>query len=79
MWLGLQDTLLKDRQSSHLAVGVSLVVVDANAWRKSTKEADKHKIFYCSLESKNLSMHWRHHLTNSRQSTSGEDLSDVLC
>ena len=27
---------------------------DANAWRKLTKEADKHKIFYCNLESKNL-------------------------
>ena len=43
---------------------------DANAWRKSTKEADKHKNFYCNLESKNLSMHWHHHLTNSHQSTS---------
>ena len=43
---------------------------DAKAWRKSTKEADKHKIFYCNLESKNLSMHWRHHLTNSHQSPS---------
>ena len=27
---------------------------DAITWRKSTKEADKHKIFYCNLESKNL-------------------------
>ena len=43
---------------------------DANAWRKSTKEADNTQNFYCNLESKNLSMHWRHHLTNSRQSTS---------
>ena len=46
---------------------------DANAWRKSTKEADKHKNFYGNLENKNLSMHWRHHLTNSRQSTSEKD------
>ena len=44
---------------------------DANAWKKSTKEADKHKIFHCNLESKNLSIHLRHHLTNSRQSNSG--------
>ena len=43
---------------------------DANAWRKSTKEADKHIFFYCNLESKNLSMHWRHHRTNSHQSSS---------
>ena len=43
---------------------------DANVWRKSTKEADNTQNFYCNLESKNLSMHWRHHLTNSRQSTS---------
>ena len=44
---------------------------DANAWRKLTKEADKHKIFYCNLESKNLSMHLHHHCTNSHQSSSG--------
>ena len=44
---------------------------DANAWRKLTKEADKHKIFYCNLESKNIFNHLRHHLTNSRQSNSG--------
>jgi len=37
---------------------------DANAWRKSTKEVDKHKIFYYNLESKNLSKHLRHHRTN---------------
>ena len=41
---------------------------DANAWRKFTKEADKHK--NCNLESKNLSMHWHHHCTNSHQSSS---------
>ena len=45
-----------------------------DAWRKSTKEADKHKIFYCNLESKNLSMHWRHHLSNSRQLTSASPI-----
>ena len=27
---------------------------DANTWRKSTKEADKDKKFYCNLESKIL-------------------------
>ena len=43
---------------------------DANVWRKSTKEADKDKILYCNLESKNLSMHLRHHHTNSCQCTS---------
>ena len=45
---------------------------DANAWRKSTKEADKYDFFYCNLESKNLSMHWRHHRTNSHQSSSAK-------
>ena len=44
---------------------------DANAWRKSTKEADKEKKFYCNLESINLSMHL-HHL--SRQRTSAESI-----
>jgi len=39
---------------------------DANAWRKSSKEADKDKICWCILESKALSMHLRHYLTNSR-------------
>ena len=43
---------------------------DANAWRKYTKEADKHKISYCNLESKNLSMHLCNHRTNSHQSSS---------
>ena len=43
---------------------------DANAWRKSTKEADNTQNFYGNLESKNLSMHWRHHGTNSRQRSS---------
>ena len=44
---------------------------DANAWRKSTKEADKHKNFLLQFrKSKNLSMHWRHHHTNSHQSSS---------
>ena len=50
---------------------------DANVWRKSTKEADNTQNFYCNLESKNLSMHWRHHLTNSRQSTSVKDMSPI--
>ena len=50
---------------------------DANAWRKSTKEADNTQIFYCNLESKNLSMHWRHHGTNSRQRSS--DWMTFLC
>ena len=27
---------------------------DANAWRKSTKEADEHKIFYFNLESNKI-------------------------
>ena len=44
---------------------------DTNAWRKSTKEADNTQ-FYCNLESKNLSMHWRHHGPNSRQKSSAE-------
>ena len=44
---------------------MSLVVV-----RKSTKDADKHKIFYCNLESKILPMLWRHHGMNSRQRSS---------
>ena len=34
------------------------------------KKQTNTKIFYCNLESKNLSMHLRHHHTNSRQSTS---------
>ena len=34
------------------------------------KKQTNTKIFYCNLESKNLSMHWRHHLSNSRQLTS---------
>ena len=43
---------------------------DSNAWRKSTKEAEKDKNFYCNLERKNLSMHLCHHCTNSCQYTS---------
>lgn len=42
------------------------------------KKQTNTKIFYCNLESKNLSMHWRHHLTNSRQITSVQsDLCDT--
>ena len=52
---------------------------DTNAWRKSTKEADKHKLFYCNLESKNLSMHWCHHTTNSRQSASDPLHKAIFC
>jgi len=43
---------------------------DTNAWRKSTKEADKHNFFFINLESKNLSIHLRHWSTNSRKSFS---------
>ena len=55
----------------HLEVGVSSVVVmtpmhGENLLKKQTNT----KFFYFNLESKNLSMHWRHHLTNSRQITS---------
>jgi len=54
-----------------LAVAVSLVVVMAlmdgeNLLKKQTNT----KFFYCNSGSKNLSMHLRHHSTNSRQSSS---------
>ena len=52
---------------------------DANAWRKSTKEAEKTKIFYCNLESRNLFNHLRHQRTNSRQITSAKVFDYAAC
>ena len=51
---------------------------DSNAWRKSTKEADIHKNFHCNLQSKNLSMHLRHHCTNSCQSSSVDEMLGLV-
>ena len=64
----------------HLEVGVSSVVVmtpmhGENLLKKQTNT----KIFYCNLESKNLSMHWRHHLSNSCQLTSEGAKVRMLC
>ena len=61
----------KLEQTAHLAVGVSSVVVmmamhGENLLKKQTNT----KFFYCSLGSKNLSMHRRHQRTNSHQSSS---------
>ena len=55
----------------HLAVAMSSVIVmmpmhGENLLKKQTT----HKFFYCK-ESKTLSMHWRHHGTNSCQRSSG--------
>ena len=59
--------------SGHLAVAVSSVVVMTPMHGENLlKKQTTHKIFYCNLESKNLSMHWRHHSTNSRQRSSVE-------
>ena len=49
---------------------------DANAWRKSTKEADKTKK---DLESRNLFNHLRHQRTNSRQITSAKVFDYAAC
>ena len=38
------------------------------------KKQTNTKIFYCNLESKNLSMHLHHHRANSRQSSSEEQI-----
>ena len=58
--------------AAHLAVVMSLVVVmtlmhGENLLKKQTNT----NIFYYNLESKNLSMPWRHHRMNSHQSSSG--------
>ena len=58
---------------AHLAVAVavsSVVVMTPMHGENLLKKQTTHKIFYCILESKNLSMHWRHHGTNSRQRSS---------
>ena len=61
------------RHTVHLEVGVSLIVMMTPMHGENPlKKQTTHKIFYFNLESKNLSMHWRHHLANSRQSPSAQ-------
>ena len=57
--------------NAHKLVGMSSVVVMTQMHGENQlKKQKKTKIFDCNLESKNLSMHLRHHHTNSRQITS---------
>ena len=66
-----ETTLESSLPSNHLAVGMSSIIVmtlmhGENLQKKQTNT----KFLYCNLESKNLSMHLRHHLMNSCQSSS---------
>ena len=58
--------LLRVNGLANLAVAVSSVVVMTPMHGENLlKKQTTHKIFYRNLESKNLSMHWRHHHMNS--------------